>query len=50
MRKQMDITSPFFTLQIWNYSHFVQYTLPKILMHWAERNNQPEAVKSYPNT
>ena len=21
----------------------------EILMYWAERNNQPEAVKSYPN-
>ena len=28
---------------------FVQYTLPKVLMYWAECNNQPEAVKSYPN-
>ena len=28
---------------------FFQYTLPKILMYWAERNNQPEAVKSYRN-
>ena len=31
-------------------SHFVQYTLPKILMYWAERNNQPKAEKSYQNT
>ena len=32
-----------------NYSHF-EYTLPKILMYWAERNNQPKAEKSYQNT
>ena len=28
---------------------FVQYTLPKILMYWADCNNQPKAEKSYQN-
>ena len=40
MHKQINITSPLFTILTWNYGH---YLLPNILMHFTECNNQPKA-------